>query len=174
MLKELNILKSFFEEPIREFNVREMARIIRISPATASKDLKSLMKSGILKGRKERTATLYRANLESDLYRDLKVFYNVRKIRESGLLEALDSFYLKPAVVLFGSAAFGMDTETSDFDLVVVSENTKEFRDLKNFEQRIKREIQLFVVNEIKDLRNGHLINNVLNGVVIQGRIKWI
>ncbi|MBI4177467.1 MAG: nucleotidyltransferase domain-containing protein [Candidatus Aenigmarchaeota archaeon] len=174
MFTELNILKSFFEEPTREFGVREIARIKGISPATASKELKDLAKSGILKRHKERTATLYRADMENDLYKDLKVFYNVRKIRESGLLETLNSFYLKPAVVLFGSAAFGMDTETSDFDLLVVSEKTKELKDLKIFEAKIKREIQVFVVNEIKDLRNGHLINSVLNGIVIQGRIKWI
>ena len=26
----------------------------------------------------------------------------------------------------------------------------------------------------IKDLKNEHLINNVLNGIVIQGELKWI
>lgn len=174
MFKELNTLKIFFEEPTREFNVREIARILKISPATASKELKLLTKKSLLKERKERMLKLYKSNLDSDLYRDLKIFYNIRKVKDSGLLEELNKFYLKPTVVLFGSAAFGLDTETSDFDLLVVSETTKKFPELKKFEKKLKRKIQLFVVRKISDLKNEHLINNILNGIVLQGEIKWI
>ena len=35
MFKELNILKVFFESPNKEFNVREIARIVKIAPAQA-------------------------------------------------------------------------------------------------------------------------------------------
>lgn len=174
MFKKLNILKLFLEEPTKEFNVREVARILRISPATASKELKNLVKEGILKERKERVLNLYKANLESDLYRDIKIFYNLRKIKDSGLLKELNKFYLKPTVVLFGSCAYGTDTETSDFDLLIISEKTKELPNIKKFEKKIKRKIQFFVVKDIKDLKNQHLINNILNGIVIQGKIKWI
>ncbi|MEK6835076.1 MAG: winged helix-turn-helix domain-containing protein, partial [Nanoarchaeota archaeon] len=99
MFKELNILNIFFEEPSREFNVREVARIIKIAPATASKELKSLSKLGILKERKERIFNLYKANLENDYYKDIKVFYSLRKIKNSGFLEEINKFYLKPAVI---------------------------------------------------------------------------
>jgi len=174
MFKKLNILKLFFEEPNREFNVREVARLVKISPATASKELKELVKKGLLKERKERVLNLYKANLENDFYRDIKTFYNIRKIKESGLVKELNKFYLKPTIVLFGSCAFGLDTETSDLDLLIISEKTKEFPDLKKFERRIKRKIQLFTVKNIRDLKNKHLINNILNGITIQGKIKWI
>jgi len=173
MFKKLNILKLFFEEPTREFNVREVARILKISPATASKELKNLAKKGVLKERKERVLNLYKANLEDDLYRDIKIFYNLRKIKDSGLLKELNKFYLKPTIVLFGSCAYGTDTKTSDFDLLIISEKTKVL-DVKKFEKKIKRKIQLFVVKDIKDLKNKHLINNVLNGITIQGKVKWI
>jgi len=174
MFKNLNILKLFFEEPTKEFNVREVARILKISPATASKELKNLEKKGVLKERKERLLNLYKANLEDSLYRDTKIFYNLRKIKDSGLLKELNRFYLKPTIVLFGSCAHGIDTETSDFDLLIVSEKTKEFPNIKKFEKKIKRRIQLFIVKDIKDLKNEHLINNVLNGITVQGKIKWI
>lgn len=174
MFNKLNILKLFFEESTRVFNVREVARIIGVSPATASKDLKGFAKEGLLTGRQERQLNLYKANLENEFYRDFKVFYNIRKIKDSGLLKALNKFYLKPTIVLFGSAAFGIDTETSDFDLLIISENTKKFIDIKKFEGKLKRKIQIFVVKDIKDLKNEYLINNVLNGIIIQGKIKWI
>src|SRR3989338_1953296 len=149
MFKELNILKIFLESPTKEFNVREAARTLKITPATASSKLKFFSKDGLLKGRKERNLLLYRAGLDRDKFRDLKLFYNIRKLKESGFVEELNKFYLKPAIILFGSAAYGLDTEESDMDLAIISENKK-------------------------DLKNKHLINNVLNGRVIQGEVKWI
>ena len=174
MLKNLNILKMFFEEPNREFNVREVARITNLSPPKISKESKNLAKIGILLERKERIFNLYKANLDDDLYKDLKIFYTIRQLKESGLIDSLNKFYLKPTLSLFGSSASGIDIENSDLDLLVVSENIKEFKDVKKFENKLKRNIHIFNVKDIKDLKNKGLINNVLNGIVIQGKIKWI
>lgn len=173
MFKELNILRIFFENPTKEFNVREIARILKIAPATSSKELKGLAKEGLLKERKERLLNLYKADLEQDNYKDLKVYYNLRKIKESGLIESLNKFYLKPTILLFGSAARGEDTETSDFDLLVISEKTKEFPETEKFEKKINRKLQFFVARDIKEIKNKHLINNILNGIQLQGGVKW-
>lgn len=175
MFKNINILKLFFEEPTREFNVREVARLIKISPATASKELKNFVKEELLKERKEKIFNFYKANLESDAYTDLKTYYNVRKIKESGLLAAINKDYLKPTVVLFGSAASGLDTETSDIDLLIISDFlTIEFKELKRFEAKLKKKIQILNFRDIKEIKNEHLVNNVLNGITIQGKVKWI
>ncbi len=174
MFKELIILKIFFEYPNREFNVREVARILKIAPATASNQLKALAKKGVLKERKERILKLYKPNLESELYLDIKRFYNIRKIKDSGLIHELNKFYLKPTILLFGSSSRGEDIENSDIDLLIISEKTEEFPDLKKFEKKVNRGIHLFPVREIMDLKNQHLINNVLNGVILQGEIRWI
>ena len=173
MFKELNILRLFFESPTKEFNVRELARILKISPATSSSELKKFAKNGILVKRKERILDLYKSNLDNELYKDLKTFYNIRRIKDVGLLDALNNFYLKPAIVLFGSSSFGLDAETSDWDIFVLSENTKEFPDLKKFEDKMKKPIQIFAAKNIRDLKNPHLINNVLNGIKLQGKIEW-
>ncbi len=173
MFKILNIMKIFFEEPNREFNVREVARITEKTPATISKKLKELNKKDLIKYRKERILDLYKANLESDNYKDLKKYYSIKKIRDSGLIESLNIFYLKPTIILFGSASYGLDTETSDIDLVIISENTKDFPEKKDFEKKINKSLQLFVVKELKDLKNKHLTNNVLNGILLQGQIQW-
>ena len=95
MFKELNTLRLFFESPTKEFNVRELARILNISPATASNELKKLAKDGILIKRKERILDLYRANLDNDLYKDIKTFYNLRRIKEAGLYFSLYQHELK-------------------------------------------------------------------------------
>ena len=173
MFKELNILKPFFEEPNREFNVREAARILKITPATASKKLKEFSKQSILKHRKERILELYKANLESYAYRDLKTYYTIRKLRNSNLIESLNEFYLKPAIILYGSSSKGMDTETSDIDLIIISENTKEFPKKKEYEKKLGKDIHIFAVKKLSELENKHLINNVLNGIVLEGELAW-
>ena len=75
---------------------------------------------------------------------------------------------------MFGSAAHGMDTETSDFDILIISERKNDFPELEKFERKLNRKIQIFRVAKIKDLKNEHLINSVLNGIILQGEIKWI
>ncbi len=42
------------------------------------------------------------------------------------------------------------------------------------FEKKLRRKLQLFPIRELNDLRNNHLINSVLNGIVIQGELEWI
>jgi len=170
----MDIKELFFEEPMREFGVREVARSLKIAPTTASKKLRSLFKEGFIEHKKERIYDLYRANRENEIFKDLKKNYGVKKIRDSGLIKELNKFYGKPSIILFGSVAKGEDTSSSDLDLVIISEKIKEFPQKKQFEKRLKRDIQMFVVKEIKELRNKHLINNVLNGLVLQGEIKWI
>ncbi len=174
MFEILNILKPFFEEPRREFNLREFARVINKAPSTTTIKLKKLVELGIIKERKEWNLKLYKANLENDLYRDLKVFYNIRKLKESGLIDELNKYYLKPTIVLFGSCSKGIDTEDSDIDLLIISEKTKEFPNEKKFEKKLKRALHVFVVKDLKEIKNEHLINNILNGIIIQGAIRWI
>lgn len=173
MFKEINILKLFFEEPDREFNVREAARILKITPATVSKNLKEFSKLLILKHRKERMLDLYKTNIESNSYKDLKLYYTIRKLRESGLVESLNEFYLKPAIILYGSCSKGMDTQTSDIDIVVIGENIKEFPKKEYYVKKLKKEIHIFAVKNLKELRNEHLISNVLNGILLQGEFAW-
>lgn len=49
----------------------------------------------------------------------------------------------------------------------------KEFPKLKDFERKIKKKIQLFMVKHINELRNKHFVNNFLNSIVLQGKLKW-
>lgn len=169
-----NIQIWFLRKPDEEFGVREIARAIDISPSTASMKLKALEKEGFLKSRKERMLLLFSADKESELFRDMKIHYNIRCLKESGLINALDEHYLKPTIVLFGSASNGYDRSDSDVDLVVISGIKGEFTALTEYERKLQRKIDLFDVTDVNELRNPHLINNVLNGIDLQGHIKWI
>lgn len=164
-------MKPFLENPVRDYSVREFASAARVSPATASAKLKRLAKEGILIYRKERNLDLYKADVESDAFKDLKAYYNVRKIRESGLMEALSEFYLKPTIVLFGSMSYGTDTTKSDMDLLILTAKKDPFQRKEEFERKLGREIQIFAVGELKELKNTHLVRNAIKGTVLQGEL---
>ncbi|MEK6826149.1 MAG: hypothetical protein AABX90_00805, partial [Nanoarchaeota archaeon] len=61
-----------------------------------------------------------------------------------------------------------------DIDLLLISEKTEEFPEARRFEKKFGREIHLFIVKDMKDLKNEHLTNNILNGTILQGEVKWI
>lgn len=172
MFKEMNTLKPFFNDPQREFGVREAAKLLKISPATASKELKFLEKDGFLQHRKERLYDFYRANLESHRYRDLKIYYNISRIRESGLIEALNKFYFNPKIILFGSTSRGFDTKDSDIDIVVIDKYDKPFPSA-DFAKKLGKELHVLTIKNFKGLRNPHLADGVLNGIILQGEIEW-
>ena len=104
----------------------------------------------------------------------LKVFHKL-EIKEADVADKekfmteLNRFYLKPTIILFGSTSTGYDTEESDIDLVIITEKKQDFPKKK----ALGKELQLFVVNDLKELRNEHLIKNVLNGIVLQGEINF-
>ncbi len=173
MFENLDILVLFFEEPNRSFNVREVARILKKSPSTISKYLKELKNKNILKEYKERTFLFYKANLESELYKDMKVFYNIFRIKSSGLIDSLNKQYFKPTIILFGSSAKGYDNKNSDIDLAIFSEKKSDFKSIKKYERILKRKIHILLYKDFKEIKNKHLANNILNGIILQGRINF-
>ena len=173
MFKELDTLSEIFNKPYEEFGVREFARETKISPTTASKYLEQFFKKGILKKRKERIYTLYKANLESRAYTDLKTYYSITKLRESGLIKKLHEEFLNPTIILFGSTANGLDDKNSDIDLCIITDNKQEFSKQKYFEKKLGKELQLFIVENLSEIPNKHLISSIVNGISLQGMIKW-
>jgi hypothetical protein len=56
----------------------------------------------------------------------------------------------------------------------MISEKKEEFEKIADFEKILGRTLQLFCIKSLKELKNEHLVNNVLNGIVLQGEINWI
>ena len=80
----------FIEDPNGWFHIREIAKLAGLSPTTATSYLEDFRKRGILLRKKERNNVLYKANSESYNYKDLKLYYNIKKFRDSGLINFLN------------------------------------------------------------------------------------
>ena len=175
MFVNLNTLVPFLDEPNRRYYLREYAKVLGISPATAMKYLDALVKAGLLVRKDGKLYSVFQGNLDSLLFRQHKVFFTIKKVIESGLPDFLDKELAFPTVVMFGSCAKGEDIKGSDLDLFVLTNTAKEL-DLKVFEKKLKRSIQLFVKSdkEFKEstLNSPELVNNFINGIKLSGFLK--
>lgn len=167
MLKIIDDIKPFIEDNYRRINVREYARIQKVSAPTASKTLFGLHKEGLLKRENDKQFIYYYADKESPLFIDLSRIYWRVSLERAGLLTFLEEELLNPVVILFGSLSKAEAKQDSDIDLAVFSTSKKEIP-LEKYEKRLKRKIQLMLFQKREDVST-ELLNNILNGYIITG-----
>jgi predicted nucleotidyltransferase len=170
----MDIGAIFLDNPNKDFHIREIARIVRKSPTTVSKKLQELKKKKLLLSRNERNHQLYRANIQNNFFCDLKLYYNIKRIRESGLIEYLLEYYNYPsAIILFGSFQKAENVASSDIDLCIITAKESE-PNLEKFEKKLKHKVQLFPFSDkkLQSFKNKGLLNNIINGVVLEGFLE--
>lgn len=163
------ITELVFKSPEKWMHIREMARLLKVSPNSIRNNIAKLRKTGIVQEQKEGAMVKYRANLEDVSYKREKMLHNLRSVYSSGVADFLYDFYSPKAIVLFGSYSRGEDTSTSDIDIGVLTSN-KRRPDLRIFEKKLSRKIQLslFTKKEVSK----EFFNNLVNGIVLKGFIK--
>jgi predicted nucleotidyltransferase len=168
MLNIINNLKPFFEDCYRRINIREYSRLMKISPPTASKILFELNKEELLLIEKDRNYIFYYANKNNKIFIDLSRIYWKFKLNE---LTKFFSYNLtNPTIILFGSLSKAETKRDSDIDICIFGH--KKELNFKNFEDKLKRKIQLFFYESIECIKNKELANNIINGYLLEGRIK--
>ena len=171
---KITILKSFFEEPNRKFSIRQLSRILKINHTTIRQHLNKLVKEGFLSLKKEEIYSFYQLVLSKKTL-NLKLYYNLEKIRISNLVEYLEKEYDLPTIILFGSYASAMDDITSDVDIFIISNINKEFVAQK-YEKTLGRKVSIHKFTKISwekaKKTNPNLINNICNGLVLSGELE--
>jgi predicted nucleotidyltransferase len=168
MLKIINNLKPFIEDNYRLVNIREYARIQKVTPPTASRILSSFHKEGLLKKENNKQYIYYYADKESPLFIDLSRIYWKISLQRSDIINLIEEEFLNPVIILFGSLSKAEAKQDSDIDLAVFSITKKEVR-LEKYEKKLKRKIQLMLFQKRDDVKNTELLNNILNGYIIAG-----
>ena len=153
---------------MKHFHLREIWRLVDLALPSIKNHVSELEKEGLLKKEKSGLYITYVSNRSEKfkLYKKLDV---IIRIYESGLLETLEEKFLPKAIVLFGSASRGEDTERSDIDLFILA-NEKPVNLIK-FEEKLKRKISIHAEKSIKDVPK-ELLNNILNGSILYGYLK--
>jgi len=168
MLNIINNLEPFFKDNYKKINVREYARLTSISPPTASKLLENYFKQKLLIKEQFRNYIFYSVNINSKLFIDLSRIYWCEELKKLGLIEFLNKKYLQPTIILFGSFSKAEINENSDIDIAIFAVSKKTIN-IAEFEQKIKRKIQIFQFKDIESVKNKELLGNILEGYLMSG-----
>ena len=159
----------FFENPSREFYLREISKLIKIPKTTVQRKLIDLKNKELINKLKTKPYPRYRANTENFYYKYYKKNRIIENLYKSNLIEFLIKEANPSAIILFGSCAKGEYDVKSDIDLFLGS---NEFRlDLKNYEEKLKHKINIIFKQNIGDF-NTELKNNIINGEKLYGVIR--
>jgi len=155
--KQDKIMEVVYENPEKNFTIREIEKLTGIPRTTISDYLKEMKKRKFL-------------NRDSLLFKTRKINYFIERIIESGVIEEIIKRLNPSCIILFGSVRKGDSVKESDIDLFIESPVKKELN-LEKFEKILKHKIQLFVESNIKKLPK-NLMNNVVNGIKLYGIFK--
>ena len=176
MLQKSSMFRTaefFFINPSKEHYLMDISRNIGIAHTSVKKNLKELVRLGMIKEHKEKKGSrifpVYRANLDSRLFKRYKLVHNLSAVLESGLIEFIEDKLAPKAIVLFGSYSRGEDVESSDIDLFVECKNKT--LNLKTFEKNLKRKIGLNFNENFKSYPD-ELKNNIMNGITLSGFLE--
>ena len=169
MLEIFNRLAPFFEDSYRSISVREYARLVKISPPTASKTLKDFTKEHYLQQRRERKHLFFTLEIENETVIDLCRLYWKQKLQK--LSQEFQAKLTGASGILFGSLAKAEAKPNSDIDIAIFAPEKKTI-DLKPFERQLGRKISPYWFNSLSEIKNEHLCNNILNGILLFGKVK--
>ena len=165
MLKIFNDLGPFFEDNYRRIHVREYAKLVGITPPTASKLLERLCSENLLKKIIDKQYYYYYTNKDSFVFKELQRLY--WKLKLAPLTDYIEEKMISPVIILFGSVSKAEITESSDIDLAIFS-SSKKGLNVSKFEKGLNRELQVFTFKDLEDVPK-ELKNNILNGYILGG-----
>jgi len=168
MLNIINALKPFFEDNYRRINVREYARLQKISPPTASKLLEKFHKEGLLTKEKEKQYIYYFSNKDSMDFFDLSRMYWRTVLEKTGVIQLLEREFPGSLIILFGSLSKAEAKIDSDIDIAIFAPSKKEIN-AEKFKKELGRELQIFIFAAKESVKNKELLNNILNGYRVGG-----
>ncbi|HLD19597.1 MAG TPA: nucleotidyltransferase domain-containing protein [Candidatus Nanoarchaeia archaeon] len=176
MLQKSSMFRTaevFFSSPNKEHYLMNISRTTRLAHTSVKKNLKKLVKSGLVIESAEkkggRKFPIYKANLSEKSFKNYKLINNLSSLLESGLIEFIEQKLAPKSIVLFGSYARGEDIESSDIDLFV--ECKEEELGVRAFEKKLGRKIELHFMGNFSSYPK-ELKNNIINGIVLMGFLE--
>lgn len=136
----LKTIRYFLDNPYKEVYLRELAKKLNISPFAIKKYASLLLKEGLIIEERRANLRYFKANINNNFYKQLKISFNIQKILKSRVLDFIQkNIPAVSSVVLFGSIAKGLDDEKSDIDLLIIGKN--KYLNLSEFEDKLGRKI---------------------------------
>lgn len=135
----LKALEFFIQNPNEEIHLRGFSRLVNISINSAQRFLNIFLNENLIKERRIANLRYFKANLDSIVFRNIKITYSLKKIEDSGLIDFLRRDFSH--AVLFGSVAKGLDDKKSDIDIICIGKGSKP--DIYDFQRKFGRELNI-------------------------------
>ena len=172
MLQNYNkykVLKVFLDSPTEFFGLREICRLVGISPKSVLNYLDEFQKEELIERIEKKGKPFYQARRENENFILCKKISIIFELEASGVVGKLWDFLSPDAVILYGSHIKGEAIEGSDIDLFVLGK--KKNIDLSEYEDKLGKEIHLIIEEDVSNIPK-ELKNNLINGIVLRGYFK--
>ena len=143
------ILAHFLANPNTSFHIKQLSRILDVSPASVSSAVKSFEEDGLLSKEEKGLAHIYKLDSDNSVVEPLKKAYGIAFVLSSKPKEKfleIDTNII--SIALFGSYADGSFDEKSDLDFLIVTSVRKELfiKAAKQLEEELEKEVSLSVL----------------------------
>lgn len=137
------ILGIFFNNPDKEYYLRELARMIGKEPGAIQLGINRLEEEGLLKSHFVANNRFFKINKSHPLYNEYKSIFSKTVGIEGSLKELVGRFSDIDTAFIYGSIASGKETGDSDIDLFIIGspDETNLVRQIDKLEANLFREI---------------------------------
>ncbi len=173
--KEKDILELFFNYPTKEWHFEDICHHGKIARSKADRWIKRFMREHlILRIKKKGKMPYYLSNYDSPSYKNRKKLFAYEQLYESGFLNHLLELPQARTIILFGSFNRSDWYNKSDIDVFIYGK--PEGLHLAKYEQKLKREIQLFVCDDKKTLERfgSGFLYNIFKGNILKGDLDFV
>ncbi|MCJ7443399.1 MAG: nucleotidyltransferase domain-containing protein [Methanotrichaceae archaeon] len=140
----LKVVEYFLSHPSKEIYLKELARELEISPASAKAYCDDLLAEGLILENLRGNLRLFRSNRDDFAFKETMKAYHLIRIKHLGIETLAENC---TSLAIYGSFAAGNFDEQSDLDLLVIGEESDVDRDrILDFQEAFGRDIQLTVL----------------------------
>jgi len=177
MLEEYSVIKIIQEilsHPLKIYTLRELAKLSNTSKDSVAKAIEFMRSREMISLKVVGPTHQYQVNLENPLTRQWKVLFNLEELTQAKLLQEIQSKIPSVScVLLYGSLAKGTNEESSDLDLLIITEQKLSTK--PSIGKSLKREPNTLLLNmkEWKSLAQKDKVfydNVIIDSIVLYGR----
>jgi predicted nucleotidyltransferase len=160
------VMNLICDEPYGKFYLREISKILNISPSSSKKALDVLKKFNLTKEEKIANLRIVSGNINERLLKELKITKNIDFVRP--IIEKIEP---ASSIVLYGSFAKGENDINSDIDLFVISNKKENFKfyEYKGYSLQIIKRTAAQWSRAKKE--NNAFANEIKKGILLKGEM---
>ena len=129
-----------------EFYLSELAKRAGLAPSTVLRELNKVEPLDIISKTKKGTAVFYRINKDCIIHEELRRIFLKFELADKIIARELAQYDIRYALI-YGSFAKGTETESSDIDMLVIGQVSRDrfYESVSSLESKIGREINAIV-----------------------------